>query len=99
MKHRGIIANLALALLASTPAKAGKPHGRAEHQRLTRELAEMHGVLKHAQQRAAKRRLAFHTRGVLAGYQRKIALVRSGRGHNTLAGIPAQFITKAADEA
>lgn len=40
---------------------------------------------------AAKRKAAQHRRSCLTAYQAKIALVKAGRGRNSIRGIPAEL--------
>ena len=60
------------------------------------QLAQAHRKLKHdvklqslAQQHGNQRRLDAWMRSVKDGYDHKRQLVSAGKGHNTLAGIPA----------
>ena len=67
---------------------------RAEKQAIYQALAAnpakvAESVAKIAVNEARKRRLAFHANGCIDGYRRKMELVKSGKGKNTISGIPS----------
>lgn len=73
-------------LFSKFAAKPGGPKTKGElHRKLKRNVALQSIAHDHAKQR----RLMAWQRSVQGGYQAKIALVKAGKGRNSLAGIPA----------
>jgi hypothetical protein len=82
-----------LSLFAALSAFAGDgklPDMRQVRQK-QQELNRDSAFQAYARRHAAKRKAAQHRRSCLTAYQAKIALVKAGRGSNSLRGIPAEL--------
>lgn len=88
MKLKGFFDFLTLGLFKASTKKIS----HREFAEAKGELMRSSNALSFAQHAGNSKRLAAHRRSCQAAYGRKLQLVNSGKGKNTVGGIPPQFI-------